>query len=238
MTRHHTSRRAFTLIELLVVISIIALLISILLPALQAARSTAETIACGSNLRQIGIALAAYETDQQTLPPGYTGFSPYNDWTLMIEEDYFPDREQSDVLRCPAADEFSGPNHYSAHPRLMPDSRDYDPITSDMVENASELVLIGDGEINLSNNTASATMESIYGWRINWGWHGLVYRSWEPFQWDDPAPTGNNADIDGNGPRFRHADNTVGNFLFVDGHVDARQQDDLLNRNLLLRSGL
>jgi len=59
-----------------VVISIITLLISILLPALQSARNTAKRIACLSNLRQIGIACAAYEADEGRLPIHWAEYSP------------------------------------------------------------------------------------------------------------------------------------------------------------------
>lgn len=61
-------RKGFTLIELLVVISIIALLVSILLPTLGAARAMARRVSCATNLNAIGKALAMYQSNFETTP--------------------------------------------------------------------------------------------------------------------------------------------------------------------------
>jgi prepilin-type N-terminal cleavage/methylation domain-containing protein/prepilin-type processing-associated H-X9-DG protein len=113
--------RAFTLIELLVVIAVIALLMAILMPALQRVRRQARTVACQSNLRQWGILHAAYaaENDGRLPSAEYHDANPADPWWTSWRWSW-ADRPESglpapetpssasfqavkDILRCPTA---------------------------------------------------------------------------------------------------------------------------------------
>ena len=254
-------RKGFTLIELLVVISIIALLVGILLPALSAARRTARSMICQNNLRQIGIGIWAYSYENQDLfPPAYIDDSVApdgdgTDWAVMINaylsqsgKDTYQEAEyqhQTKVLTCPQALVDGGRLHYGANLLFMPAfpwsaGQGLDVYNTNDLVRTTETMIIGDAAQMLSANKYGDSYSGLD--RLD------AYGANEKSEYYSPTYVHNDRVIK-DGPRFRtgpgysgpsagdlryrHAgsDGSV-NLLYTDGHSGNAKRGEILKRNV------
>ena len=205
---------AFTLIELLVVVAIIAVLVAVLLPALQQAKEQASLAVCGSNLREIGVAVHGYVNDNSgwLFPPVFYG-PEWGQWGAAWSQafeikGYVSDRK---VFRCPSHLPISqtydgdlrsyivnawitGDGYWTDIARQMP----YDRAAA--LHSPDLIALMYDEWHNGGQNGV---------WRENTLWEKDGNLCWQLWPWNYRDSY------------IRHMSRLLANHLFLDGHVAA-----------------
>ena len=222
----------FTLIELLVVTAIIAVLASLLLPAISSIRSAARSTGCLSHLRQIGSAITAYASDNEGQLPCGT-YTDGSNWGTRVLEQLDVDIS-SGLLRCPSAPVRMGDRHYGAHFNLfaMEGRIPVPPATStggwrakvgNVRELRTELVLVFDVSQSTTTGNCKVLPTEI---GIMWNWYSNNA--------DDNTRinTPMNLDQDTWGfDRYRHNGNRSANFLWGDMRVAGRSYTEMIKGN-------
>jgi prepilin-type N-terminal cleavage/methylation domain-containing protein/prepilin-type processing-associated H-X9-DG protein len=218
-------KSAFTLVELLVVIGIIALLISILLPSLNKAREAAMATQCMSNMRQIGLAVSNYSSENRGFLPPYrsTAAAPYE--TMPYYFQHIPAvyyREDPRVMICPSDDLYirsSVPQKRGPYPRMNTGIKDsyYSyamnycvPKRGTAVYKTPSLAAVYWDQFNPSSRTFVRKSSNCALFLETDESAALSYRT--------PASYF----------RFQHQRKTAMNIVFVDGHVESRFRKDTL----------
>lgn len=203
---------AFTLIELLTVIAVIGVLAGLLLPALSGAREKGRRVACASNLRQIGIAIMSYASDNQN-------HTPTADWNAPAT----PGRPVSWAQALVNGNYCTPKTFVCPNDRRAPDPNGYN--------NLSYGIVVGQGnttpsEMNPPGNywIAGSRLTCPYLTNTSVAIVGEFIGSVTPTISHDASPymtspSDASAQLQ---PQSKHMPNNVlaGNFLFLDGHVE------------------
>jgi prepilin-type N-terminal cleavage/methylation domain-containing protein/prepilin-type processing-associated H-X9-DG protein len=231
MLKHKNS--GFTLIELLVVIAIIALLMGILMPALNRVKSMGKRVSCMNNMRQVGIAYQMYLGDNEKLPPKRHPAGDFNNPTaspnvLNLLIHYISpgnERMSPEAYNCPALkpnpEEQYAPSEYSStsfSANTVPLGRKFTDIPR-----AGQIIILQEAWSH-SNQLWNQPEPIIRTQATLEGREPTPYREWHMYASHSVHPSFISIEMR---EHLSNVHNEGGNLIYADGHADYRKYYEL-----------
>ena len=201
-------RKGFTLIEFLVVISIIAVLATILFPALSIARKKTKQAICMTNLKQVGLMILMYADDYNSYAPPYYDGDAKRTWFSTLESAGYSNWRNRDIYVCPS----EYPYHFSG------------AATYGMVRNYNNSKPYYQHNRWVFNKMESPSKVPIVGDSYEVSRHSQYYQIITRIFYIGQTSSGY---------EFNLVHNGLGNMLFADGHVEALSQKGIDEINAL-----